>query len=147
MFLGLGLFGLVLLSLHLLMLIGLVVVLFPAGAWFWVGEVLLLGLLRLVDVGCPGGPSPCQGLVLGRGMARFRLGGHKVRKVPSNAVDVHDAADVFMYRDSSIAPHLDMRRRFKAVMELPDAMICCGVSLSRSIELSAQWDRILAIGP
>ena len=40
-----------------------------------------------------------------------------------------------------------MRRRFKAVMELLDAMIRCGVSLSRSLELSAQWDRILAIGP
>ena len=32
-------------------------------------------------------------------------------------------------------------------MELLDAMIRCGVSLSRSLELSAQWDRILVIGP
>ena len=32
-------------------------------------------------------------------------------------------------------------------MELLDAMIRCGVSLSRSLELSAQWDRILAVGP
>ena len=46
-----------------------------------------------------------------------------------------------------IAPLLDMSRRIKAVMELLDAMIRCGVSLSRSIELSAQWDKILAIGP
>ena len=56
-------------------------------------------------------------------------------------------ADVFLYRDSSIAPLLDLRRRLKAVMELVDAMIRYGVSLSRSIELSAQWDRILSIGP
>ena len=97
-----------------------------------------------------GGPAPNQGLVLGRGMARFRLvrlGGHKVRKVRGNAADIHDAADAFLYRDSSIAPLLDMRRRFKAVMDVLDAMIRCGVSLSRSVELTAQWDRILAVGP
>ena len=97
-----------------------------------------------------GGPLPSRGLVLGRRNASFRvvrLGGRKVRKARGNAVDVHDAADVFLYRDSSIAPLLDMRRRFKAVMELLNAMIRCGVSLSRSLGLSAQWDRILAIGP
>ena len=89
-------------------------------------------------------------LVLGRGRASFRvvkLGGHKVRKARGYAADARDAADVFLYRDSSIAPLLDLRRRLKAVMELLDAMIRCGVSLSRSLELSAQWDRIRAIGP
>ena len=86
-------------------------------------------------------------MVLGCGKARFRLfGGHKVRKVRCNAVDVHDAADVFLYRDASIAPLLDMRRRFKAVMDVLSAMIRNGISLARSVELTAQWDRILAIG-
>ena len=88
--------------------------------------------------------------VLGRGLARFRLvrlGSHKVRKVRSNAVDVHDAGDVFLYRDSSIAPLLDMRRRFRAVMGVLDAMICNGVSLAWSVELIAQWGRIVALGP
>ena len=47
----------------------------------------------------------------------------------------------------SLAPLLDMRRRFKAVMDLLDAMIRYGVSLSRSVELTAQWDLILAFGP
>ena len=68
-----------------------------------------------------GCPAPCHGLVVGRGIARFRrvrLGGFKVRKVRRNAVDVHDAADVFLYRDASIAPLLDMRRRFRAVMDV-----------------------------
>ena len=105
----------------------------------------------LADAYCfSGGPAPCQGLVLGRGMARFRrvrLGGHKVRKVRGNAVDVHYAADVFLFRDSSISPLLDMRRRFKAVMDVLDAMIRYGISLARSVELTAQWDRILANGP
>ena len=53
-----------------------------------------------------GGPAPNGGLVLGRGRARFRvvrLGGHKVRKVRcSSAADAHDAADVFLYLDSSV---------------------------------------------
>ena len=105
----------------------------------------------LADAYCfSGGPAPCHGLVLGRGLARFRrvrLGGYKVRKVRCDAVDVHDAADVFLYRDSSIAPLLDMRRRFKAVIDVLDAMLRYGISLARSVELTAQWDRILAIGP
>ena len=64
----------------------------------------------------------------------------RLRKVRGNAVDV------FLYRDSSIAPLLDMRRRFKAVMDVLDAMIRSGVSLARSVELTAQCDSILAAG-
>ena len=48
-----------------------------------------------------------------------------------NAADVHDAADVFLYRDSSIAPLLDMRRRFRAVLNVLDSMISYGVTLGR----------------
>ena len=64
-----------------------------------------------------GGPLPSRGLVLGRGAALFRrvqLGGHWVRIARASAADALDAADVFLYRDFSIAPLLDMRRRFKA---------------------------------
>ena len=75
------------------------------------------------------------------------LVGRRVRKARGNVADAHDAADVFLYRDSSFAPLLDMRRRFKAVMDVLGAMIRSGVSLSRSVELTAQWDRILAGGP
>ena len=97
-----------------------------------------------------GGPFPFRCMVLGRGRAVFRvvrLGGHPVRKARGNVANVHDAADVFLYREASIAPLLDMRRRFKAVMDVLDAMIRSGISLSRSLELTAQWDRILALGP
>ena len=97
-----------------------------------------------------GGLLPCGGLVVGRWSASFRvvrLGGHKVRKARGYAADAHGAADVFLYRDSSVAPLLDMRRRIKAVMEILEAMIRYRISLSPSVELSAQWDRILAIGP
>ena len=97
-----------------------------------------------------GGPLPSRGLVLGRGTALFRwvqLGGPWVRRARANAADALDAADVFLYRDLSVAPLLDMRRRFKVVMDLLGAMIRSGVSLSRSVELTAQWDQILALGP
>ena len=50
-----------------------------------------------------GGPLPSRGLVLGRGSASFRvvrLGGHPVRKARGNAADMHDASDVFLYREA-----------------------------------------------
>ena len=47
----------------------------------------------------------------------------------------------------SISPLLDVRRRFKPVIDVLNAMIRHGISLARSVELTAQWDRILAIGP
>ena len=97
-----------------------------------------------------GGSFPSSGLVLGRGSALLRvvrLGGHQVRKARANVADALDAADVFLYRDSSVAPLLDMRRRFKAVADVLGAMIRSAISLSQSVELTAQWDRILALGP
>ena len=84
-----------------------------------------------------GGPLPTRGLVLGRGSATLRivqLGGPWVRRARANTADALDAADIFLYRDFSLAPLLDMRRRFKAVMDVLGAML-------------RQWDRILALGP
>ena len=97
-----------------------------------------------------GGPIPSRGLVLGRGCASFRvvrLGGHMVRQVRDNVSDVVDGAGVLLYRDSSIAPLLDMRRRLKAVLDVLNSMIRFGISLARSVELTTQWDKILAVGP
>ena len=79
-----------------------------------------------------GGPLPSRGLILGRGTALFRrvqLGGPWVRTARASAADALDAADIFLYRDLSLPPLLDMRRRFKAVMDLLDAMVRYGVSL------------------
>ena len=42
----------------------------------------------------------------------------EVRKARANVADALDAADVFLYRDSSVAPLLDMRRWFKAVVDV-----------------------------
>ena len=70
--------------------------------WSGAAEVALADAFRK-----SGGPLPSRSLVLGRGSALFRvvqLGGHQVR---TDVADAHDAADVFLYRDSSIAPLLD----------------------------------------
>ena len=52
---------------------------------------------------------------------------------------------MFMYRDSSVAPLLDLRRRFKAVMDVLDAMIRDDFSLARSVELGSQRDEIFRV--
>ena len=73
-----------------------------------------------------GCPVPDRGLVLGRGTDRFRvvrLGGPKVLKVRGSAVDPADGGDVHQYRDSSLAPLLDLRRRLKVVFDLLGGMI------------------------
>ena len=87
---------------------------------------------------------------MSRGTARMRVvrqGGLKVRKARNNAADAHEGGDVFMYRDSSAAPLLDLRRRIKAVMDVLDALIRDAISLARSVERTAQWDEILRVGP
>ena len=84
-------------------------------------------------------------LVLGRGMVRMRtarLGGPIVRSVRRNAADVGEVDEVSLYRDSSAAPVLDLRRKLKAVLNLLDAIVRCGASLVRDVELSHLWDCI-----
>ena len=75
----------------------------------------------------------------------FRFSGGPLAR--ANVADALHAAHVFLYRVSSIALLLDMRRRFKAVVGVVGAMIRFGISLSRSVELTVQWDRMLALGP
>ena len=97
-----------------------------------------------------GGPVPSGGLVLGRGMVRMRtvrLGGPIVRSVRRNAADVGEVDDVSLYRDSSAAPVLDLRRKLKAVLDLLDAIVRCCASLTRAVELSHLWDCIVHLGP
>ena len=92
-----------------------------------------------------GGPVPSRGLVLGRSMVRMRtvrLGGPIVRSVRRNAADVGEVDDVSLYRDS-----LDLRRKLKAVLDLLDAIVRCGASLTRAVELLHVWDCIVRLGP
>ena len=54
---------------------------------------------------------------------------------------------MFTYHDASTAVLLDLRRRFKAVGDLFHALIRDGITLARSLELTALLDGILRIGP
>ena len=87
---------------------------------------------------------------MGRGVARFntvRLGGTKVRKARARCSDPGDGAQVDLYRDTSIAPLVDLRRRFRAVLDVIGAMRRSGFSVSRGLELTRQWGAITAGGP
>ena len=96
------------------------------------------------------GPVPDGGLVLGTGsflIRTVRLGGPKVRKARRNFADPQEGSDVFVYHDASTALLLDLRRRFKAVVDVLHAMLRDGITLARSLELTARWDKILRIKP
>ena len=77
------------------------------------------------------------------GVRTVRLGGPLRRPVRRNAADAREGGEVHLYRDSSAAPLLDLRRRLKAVMDVLDVLIRDGVSFARSVELAVQWDGIL----
>ena len=97
-----------------------------------------------------GGPVPDRGLVLGRGaflVRTVRLGGPKVRKARRNFAGPLEGSDVFLYHDASTAVLLDLRRRFEGVGDLLHSVIRDGVTLTRSLELTVQWDGILRFGP
>ena len=96
-----------------------------------------------------GGPVPVRGLVLGRGMARFRtvrLGSPMVRSVRRSAIGDGDVDDVSLYRDSSAAPVLDLRRNLKAIFDLLDSTIRWGASLVRDVQLMHLWDSVVRLG-
>ena len=89
-------------------------------------------------------------MVLGRGSERFRtfpLRGHKVRTARSYISDSREGAEFVLYRDCTVALVLDLRSSLKAVGDILDGILRGGVSLSRSLELTLQWDCILRIGP
>ena len=94
--------------------------------------LLLRRLLLLTLIGLLVAPSLPGALRLGGVVLRFAA--------REKIADAHESGDVFMYRDSSVAPLLDLGRRFKAVIDVLDATIRDGISLARSVELSAQWD-------
>ena len=73
-----------------------------------------------------GGSVRGNGLVLGRGVFRFRfvrLGGPTVRRARRNFADLQEGGDVSLYHDVSTALLLDLRRRFRLVVDLLSTMI------------------------
>ena len=75
------------------------------SVWSRAAESALVDAFRF-----SGGPLLSRGLVLGRGAALLRsvqLGGPRVRRARADAADAVDAADIFLYRDCSLAPLLE----------------------------------------
>ena len=96
-----------------------------------------------------GGPVPASGLVLGRGVIRVRtvrLGGPIVRSVRRSSACGGDVDDVSLYRDSSAAPVLDLRRNLRAILDLLDSIIKWGASLARDVQLLHLWDSVVRLG-
>ena len=119
-FLGLGLSGLVLLRLLLQMLVVFLVVLPLVMVWS-------LGVVWLVSG------------VFGLEVVRFAK--FIVMLLMFMMLLVSSCIVTLL-----LPPLLDMGRRFKAIMDVLDAMVRYGVSLARSVELTVQRDKILAAG-
>ena len=113
--------------------------------WSHAAEEALADAYRLA-----GGPEPGHGVKLGRGHAQFSvvgLGGPKMRSARSRCADPGDGAQVDLYKDSSIASLIDLRRRLRSVLDVVAAMNRSGYSLARGLELTRQWGKVLRCGP
>ena len=54
---------------------------------------------------------------------------------------------LFTHKVRSVAGLITQRRRLRSVLEVLDGIARNGMSLSRSLELEAQWGAVLAVGP
>ena len=112
--------------------------------WSSAAESALADAFRFAGV-----PVPTRGLVLGRSMVRIRtvrLGGPIVRSVKRSATRDGDLDDVSLYRDSSAAPVLDLRRNLTAILDLLDSVVGSGASLARDVQLLRLWDSVVRLG-
>ena len=102
--------------------------------WYHAAEVAEAALVDAYRLA--GGPEPDRGVKLGRGAARFSVGGPKMRSAHARCAGPGDSAQVDLYRDNSIVPLIDLRRRLRS-----------GYSLARGLELTRQWGKVLRCGP
>ena len=112
--------------------------------WSHAAEGSLAGAYELA-----GGPVPERGLGVGRGAAGFRtvrLGGLVVRKVRARCSYPGDGGQLDLYRDACTAPSVDLRRRFRAVLDVACAIGRSGFSVSRALVLNNQWARVNEMG-
>ena len=115
------------------------------SAWSGAAETALVDAYRLA-----GDPEPERGLNVGRGSARFckvRLGGPKIRRARARCADPGDGAQVDLYRDSSIASLIDLRRRLRALLDVSGSIRSSGFSVGRGLELTRQWHKVVRAGP
>ena len=96
-----------------------------------------------------GGPVSESGFRLGRGAASFRyvsIGGPVVGEVRSD-LGSGDGQAVHLFKDSSVSRVIIIRRRLGCVLSVLDGISKYGLTLSRDLELSVQWDAIVSAGP
>ena len=96
-----------------------------------------------------GGPAPELGFRFGRGAAQFRyvpIGGPVVGKLRSDLWS-GDGQAVHLFKDASVSRVIILRRRLGCVLSFLDGIFRNGLSLSRDLELGAQWDAIVSAGP
>ena len=116
----------------------------PWRIWSFFAEV---SLVRAFVSSC--GPVPESGFRLGRGAARFRyvpIGGPVVGKLRSD-LGSGDGQAVHLFKDSSVSRVIILRRRLGCVLSVLDGIFRNGLTLSRDLELSAQWDAVVSAGP
>ena len=70
-----------------------------------------------------------------------------MRRIRARCSDPGDGALVDLYRDHSVAPLVDLRRRLRAVLDVIAAIGRSGFTVSRGLELTRQWGSIVAGGP
>ena len=70
-----------------------------------------------------------------------------MRRIRARCSDPVDGALVDLYRDHSVAPLVDLRRRLRAVLDVIAAIGRSGFTISRGLELTRQWGSITAGGP
>ena len=96
-----------------------------------------------------GGPAPESCFQFGRGAAQFRyvpIGGPVVGKLRSD-LGSGDGQAVHLFRDASVSRVIVLRRRLGCVLSVLDGISKNGLTLSRDLELGAQWDAIVSAGP
>ena len=121
----------------------------PSAAWMtWSNAVER----ALADAYClAGGPMPLGGVLrLGRGClvpVRERLGGVQLKKARPYRSDPGDAEDLAGQCVFSLAPVLRLRRRLKICIDISGAILMRGFTVARSLELTRQWEKVLADCP
>ena len=70
-----------------------------------------------------------------------------MRRARARCSDPGDGALVDLYRDRSVVPLVDLRRRLRAVLDVIAAIGRSGFTVSRGLELTRQWGSIVAGEP
>ena len=96
-----------------------------------------------------GGPVPESGFRLGRGTAQFRsvtVGGPVVGKLRPD-LGSGDCQAVHLFKDAAVSRVIILRRRLGCVLSVLDGIFRIGLTMSRDLELGAQWDAVVSAGP